>query len=485
MSLKTASLALCLVAYISFANNPLLAEGPSKDATKYQKQIELFARSNRARAIQDIISEMAGSEEPRIVALLPVAGTALPSSANFAAAVEAIEKLKSDAAVEVLVGALRKKGDYRQRVLILEAFGKRGDNASLAAITEQLEASVDNVQVAAMRAARARKERTPIPALIRILEKDWKAHDRVWNECRLALVDLTGKDFDSIADWKNFWASVQASFDPKKVGHEKGPTRIAVKPTKESVEFFGTEIFSRSLVFVIDVSGSMLMYDEPRETIGTDDPEGDGEKAGGTTVTGSSKGRGSGAGKGSDPEGHAGEIEQDRQRLRRAKEQLTRALRKLSRATQFNIITFSDKILPWQKRLQPATPANIAAAVKFVNEFQARGATHTDEALEIAFGDLAVDTIVLLSDGAPVHRSGSDSRTLIQRILEKIRDINSARKVIIHTFGFEGEGRWPEKGPKAGGQKLPPAPTPEEVKTFLEFLKSLARENGGEFRAIR
>lgn len=439
-----------LVAMVSLARPALPAEGGAKDADKYAKQLELFVKGNRSKAINDLIKEMAGADDPKVAVLFPGAGTVIPSSANYAAAVDSIAGLKSEASVQALAAVLKKtKGDYRQRVLILEAFGRRTDPASLDAIMEQLKSPIVHVQVAAIHAARARKERAPIPALIEFLADHQKARNRSWHETHLALIDLTGKDFDSVEDWKKFWSSVESTFDPKQVGKEGGTTRIEakrVKPTDDSVEFFGSEIFSRNLIFVIDVSGSMFMYDDSSEYKGND-------------------------------------IEQDRQRLRRAREQLTQALKKLPKSALFNIITFSDKVLPWQKRMQQATPANIAAALKFVNEFQAWGATHTDEALEMAFGDLAADTIVLLSDGAPAHKD-ADSKILIPKIIEHVKDLNSARKVTLHAFGFEGSGTWPKKVPKAGGMKLPPPPSAEEVKTFIEFLKQLASDSGGEFHTI-
>jgi hypothetical protein len=177
-------------------------------------------------------------------------------------------------------------------------------------------------------------------------------------------------------------------------------------------------------------------------------------------------------------------VEEERQRLRRAREQLTQAVEKLPKGALFNIITFSDKVVPWQKQVQPSTPATIASALKFVNAFKAIGATHTDDALKMAFDDLAVDTIVLLSDGAPVHKLG-DSEALVTKILAWVKDVNSARKVVIHTFGFESAGTWPKKVPFAGGGKLPPPPTPAELKVFVEFLKSLASDSGGRFQPIK
>jgi hypothetical protein len=74
---------------------------------------------------------------------------------------------------------------------------------------------------------------------------------------------------------------------------------------------------------------------------------------------------------------------------------------------------------------------------------------------------------------------------LIQKILEKVKDVNASRRVRIDTYGFEGAGQWPEKVPWAAGGRLPPPPSPEETKQFVEFLKKLADDSGGTYRAIR
>ena len=74
-------------------------------------------------------------------------------------------------------------------------------------------------------------------------------------------------------------------------------------------------------------------------------------------------------------------------------------------------------------------------------------------------------------------------KPLIEKILKRVKDLNASRKVKIETFGFEGEGTWPKKYP--GGGNPPPAPTQEQCKTFVEFLKTLASDSGGSFQAIK
>lgn len=423
-------------------------EVTAAEAKKYGKELEFLIRGRRAAALEEFIREVAGLDDPKVVGYIPAAAAAFPSAANAKAAVEAIRGLANDASIAELAALLKKPSlDYRQALVILRGFAGRKDAATLTALLACLRSKNPYVQVAAILAARERKARATLPALLEILESHWKLRDRALIEARRALSALTGQEYDNPEDWKKYLATLPPDYDPAAPEEKKDspPTAVFVRKTADSVEFFGGEIFSRSLVFVIDVSGSMLMYDDDPDYTGRD-------------------------------------VESDRQRLRRAKDQLASALKKLPRGARFNVIAFSDKVLPWKKQLVAAEPENVASAIRFVGEFVARGATHTDEALELAFQDLGVDTIVLLSDGAPMKARERDHKVLIARILEKVRDLNACRRVRIDTFGFEGEGTWPSRTP---GAARGPTPTPEEAKGFIEFLKTLASESGGTYRPIR
>ena len=102
-----------------------------------------------------------------------------------------------------------------------------------------------------------------------------------------------------------------------------------------------------------------------------------------------------------------------------------------------------------------------------------------------AFKDVSVDTIILLTDGAPMRVDNRNSQLLIEQILEWVRDTNSSRKVRINTFGFESVGAWPETVTGIDRRRLPPPPGPQEVQAFVSFLKTLASESGGNYRAIK
>jgi uncharacterized protein with von Willebrand factor type A (vWA) domain len=120
---------------------------------------------------------------------------------------------------------------------------------------------------------------------------------------------------------------------------------------------------------------------------------------------------------------------------------------------------------PWSAILLPASKKNRASASRFVSDLQATGITVTDEALHMALTDPTVDTIYLITDGAPTHIGSQgdqlpvDSRQLMKQILEETRARNYLRGVRIFTLGF--------------------------IDAEEEFLEQLARENLGKYVRIR
>jgi hypothetical protein len=416
------------------------------DVRGFTRELKGLIQAQNVVDIEDFIVKMGELDDPRAAVLIPPAAVRLPSERNYKRALTAIKGLENEKAVAALAEHVRKtKAQYQESVLVLEAFGFRRDPASLQSIVDNIDNSIVHVRVAAIRAAAARRAKEPVAPLLDVLKKYESQRDITWLEARESLLAITGQDFDDVGDWIKWWEGTKDGFDPATIGKQSGKTKVEVKKRPDAVEFFGEEIFSRNVLFVVDVSGSMAMYDE-----------------------GDYRGR---------------NVEEDRQRLRRSKEQLTKVLKLLPKSAKFNLIAFSDKVTPWQKSLRPASPASVGSALKFVNDFLAVGATHTDEAIEMAFTDASVDTIVLLSDGAPMKREQRDPMPLIEKILQRVKDLNSSRKVRINTFGFEGVGQWPEKVPgQPSGPR--PTPTPQDVEAFVKFMKALAQENRGVYRAI-
>lgn len=152
-----------------------------------------------------------------------------------------------------------------------------------------------------------------------------------------------------------------------------------------------------------------------------------------------------------------------------AKHELKKALLGLPRDAHFNLIAFNHGVYVWRDGMQKATDGNKDDALKWVRARDASGSTFIDGALRQAFRiaglgavdnaypEVNVDTIILLSDGAPTDNGFPKSEFMDPEvILEHVREWNGFRRVVINTIGVD-------------------------LVDGIEFLKKLAEENGGVY----
>jgi uncharacterized protein YegL len=152
-----------------------------------------------------------------------------------------------------------------------------------------------------------------------------------------------------------------------------------------------------------------------------------------------------------------------------AKAELRRAVKSLPKEAVFGIITFNHGVYPWQPKMVPATEENKEAAFTHIKDLVASGSTYVDGALRLAFKiagmgaydkhypGVGVDTIILLTDGAPTDNAEPDAKLMEPKeILEHVREWNSQKRVKIHCIGID----------RIQG---------------IDFLKKLAAENGGTY----
>jgi von Willebrand factor type A domain len=159
------------------------------------------------------------------------------------------------------------------------------------------------------------------------------------------------------------------------------------------------------------------------------------------------------------------ELLEERRRILRAKKELRRVVEGLGEDRSFNLIVYSTEVAKWQEMMVAADEKKRKSAVEFIEALEADGITVTDLALQEALADPKIDTIYLITDGAPTHVGLTgpglppDSKGLMERILAETKAMNHLRGVRIFTLGFEGA----EEG----------------------FLEQLSGENGGRYVRIR
>lgn len=139
-------------------------------------------------------------------------------------------------------------------------------------------------------------------------------------------------------------------------------------------------------------------------------------------------------------------------RMDQSKKELLRVLGQLGKDAQVNMIFFDERVEPWRKMLVPIKP-NLREAQAVVSKIAPRGSTNIFDALETAFAHKEADTIYLLSDGAPTNGRIIDE----EDILKEVRKMNRLRQIVIHTISFGAS----------------------------DFMKSLAKQNGGQYVEIK
>lgn len=349
---------------------------------------------------------------------------------------------------------------WEQKIIILQAFRSLKGEAVNEGTAIALADINMNVLRLAVRIAGSKEDKRVVSALIDLLEKVEKTGGNIYFSCRQSLVDLTGEDFFTHGKWKGWWEENKAKFDFKEKGNKKVFGTVERKG-EEKPEFFGSEVKSNRVLFVIDTSGSMIMTDPPEDYDKSLDEY---EKT---------------------------PLVQERQRMERAREALRKAVKNLLPTQYFNIMRYSSAVDSWQRQdklLVPATPQNKASALNFVDKLQYGGATYTHLALQRAFAYTDVDEIYFLSDGSPqpqARKIGNPGpqqvafdKEEINRILKDVQKWNRFRKVKINTFGFTGPGAWHirQLGPR--GVTLPKKP--EFIRHFGEFMNDLAKVTGGQ-----
>ncbi len=237
------------------------------------------------------------------------------------------------------------------------------------------------------------RPKAAIPILIERLESE---PGRLAADVHSTLVGITGQDLGRRADpWRRWWqgegerfhvpgrAAAQRALDRRAAAHARSKTAAA------PADFYRIEVESERVVFVLDISGSMRL-----------------------------------------PAKSVGRIERSRMDL--AKEELSEVLRKLPDGTRFNLIFFEEEVHAFARRTQEMNRSQRAKALRFVADQYAIGSTALYPALKLAFQDPLVDTIYLLSDGAPTVGEITD----IEEIRAEVARWNGARHVRIHGISM-------------------------------------------------
>ena len=400
---------LAVIAVIALLAAPTEAAA-SVDALR--SSLAAAIRDKDPSAVRDAVDELVRLDTEAAVDMLIEVGLLCDSPRMEEIVRDTMRGMKKKgAAIARAIHHCNEHKDPRVRDQLVHVLAYRRNTDAYKAVLTRIFDPVDSVALSACDALALKGHVGSVKHLIRALklrEDEGKKNSQVANAIRRTLTDLTTYRFDSSADWTIFWDAHGPGFkkptkeevrkrEAEELEEERRGTGVVVKKKRRVPQFFGQEVPSQRVVFVLDTSMSM----RDKDPIPTD-----------VKVSG------------------------PRMRIRRVQQELKRIISAMPSDTEFTVIAFSNKVRTLSgTQLLPANNANKQKARKFVEKFRADGETYTDEALEAAFKVRDARTIILLSDGAPVRNTVVMD---VPKILRWVDRANRFRHIQINTVGFRG-----------------------------------------------
>lgn len=264
--------------------------------------------------------------------------------------------------------------------------GESGSDGSLDALHGLVTDEDPIVRAEAIRQLAERRDLRSVRVLIARLDEET---GRLRADIRDSLESLTGRDYGMNAKiWLKFWESEKESFKPPTPEERaKAQAERAEKQKADdggsAVAFYGIDIVSTRFALIIDTSGSMSAK----------------------AYTGPT-------------------------RIEVAKKQLAKTLDRLRDGVLFNVIPFDTTARSMEGELIELDKDTREDSKKYAEALRASGGTNIYDALELAFEDVRVDTIYLMSDGAPSVGEITDPSEL----RDEVARWNSVRGITIHCI---------------------------------------------------
>jgi hypothetical protein len=134
--------------------------------------------------------------------------------------------------------------------------------------------------------------------------------------------------------------------------------------------------------------------------------------------------------------------------------QLRQCLEKLPESTHFNLIPYTADPIPWKKGLQPASKRNTAKALEWFESRKDQGTGDFWDAFQLALEDPAVDTLIMLGDGAPSGGVRFHFGLLPGLIEREVRNRGVAvDSILVNPFRMAKDA-WGAVGERTGGRMV-------------------------------
>jgi len=230
---------------------------------------------------------------------------------------------------------------FQSRIILLSIIADwAAEPASLETLHNALKDPHRRVNLTAISLLKRLSKMESVDPLITALEdREKKPHDRVYQDILKTLQAITGSSLEFAPDWRNYW-------EARKKGASALPSKKAdlVTVTYKRPAFFTVDVDSDRVLFIIDISQSMLKRDpETAKPVAQAPPPETGSDSKGTTVVAKKQ-----PAKKADPKKVRQEdLPSSRERLLRVKEELLRVIKTLESPTRFGILSFSHELQWW------------------------------------------------------------------------------------------------------------------------------------------
>jgi len=372
-----------------FANARAVLGGFSQPASL--ERLVAKGLKHRAPAVRAQVTLALGEARPTGLDWAGLLGAALDdeSPAVRAAAVRELSRARVDSRLDRIIELATDPAE-EVRAEVPGALARLGGTRALPQLEILLKDPRWRVRLETIHALGDLRMPEVVELLIQTMETE---RGRLQEDVVAQLEQLTGQSFGfDVASWKDFVARAPADFLSTPGAHQAtrlGTPRFGVG----GVRYHTIGTASQRFILVTDLSGSM---ETPIRLPGFGEPE---------------------------------------PRIQLVRDELTRLINGLDPTIGFDLITFRDTVEVWKSQMTLANDAQKRAALAQVASYRASGGTNIYGALQAVF-DIAqaamedtthslqdVDTIFLLSDGAPSDGLIRDTDLLLQYVAERNRTL--------------------------------------------------------------
>ncbi len=238
------------------------------------------------------------------------------------------------------------------------------------------------------------RDGTAVEALLSALRAEKRR--RVRDGVASALERLTGAPLGTDPDrWAKWWEKHRQGWTP---ASSPGPLNVAPRPGEgeSTARFYDIPVDGDRMAFVLDTSKSML----------------DAARLGETAT-----------------------------KMQLSIAQFAKTMADLREGTAFNVIAFGTEVEAWKPRAVETSSSSKYEALHFLQKKPPEGRTNIFDALAAALGDREVDTVFLLTDGAP-SAGEETTRTGFLRGLAWLRRWRPVRVHCVEIGAQNTGARW-------------------------------------------